>query len=77
MLTFTDSSPEKSQHIEISGNLRRIEEKLGILVHEFEVMKAKFAVLKEEHRLLKEHLINLPNQIGSHIQDALRNLWKP
>ena len=45
-------------------------------MHEFEVMKVELAVLKEEHRLLKEHLISLPNQIGSHIQDALRNLWK-
>ena len=50
---------------------------MGILEHEFEVMKAELAVLKEEHRLLKEHLISLSNLFRSHIQDALKTFWKP
>ena len=53
-LTFADSSPEQFHHTEIFEDLRKAEERIGILEHEFEVMKVELAVLKEEHKLLKK-----------------------
>ena len=76
-LTIADSSPETPHHFEVAKYLRRTEDRLGYLGREFENMKVELAVLKEEHKSLKEHIIGLPNQIGSQIQEVLSNLWKP